>query len=90
MTLDQVSTILQDMMITTLLVAAPSLLTGLAVGLVIAVFQAATQINEQTLTFVPKIVAVFGVFGGLFPWMMQMMMEFSGRVMDVVAQQGGP
>ena len=90
MTLDQVSTILQDMMITTLLVAAPSLLTGLAVGLVIAVVQAATQINEQTLTFVPKIVAVFGVFGGLFPWMMQMMMEFSGRVMDVVAQQGGP
>ena len=90
MTLDQVSTVLQDMMITTLLVAAPSLLTGLAVGLVIAVFQAATQINEQTLTFVPKIVAVFGVFGGLFPWMMQMMMEFSGRVMDVVAQQGGP
>ncbi|MEZ4293032.1 MAG: flagellar biosynthetic protein FliQ [Myxococcota bacterium] len=77
-------------MITTLLVSAPSLLTGLAVGLVIAVFQAATQINEQTLTFVPKIVAVFGVFGALFPWMMQMMMEFSVRVLDVVASQGGP
>ncbi|MCA9504331.1 MAG: flagellar biosynthesis protein FliQ [Myxococcota bacterium] len=90
MSLEQISTIMQDMMITTLLVSAPSLLTGLAVGLVIAVFQAATQINEQTLTFVPKIVAVFGVFGALFPWMMQMMMEFSVRVLDVVASQGGP
>lgn len=90
MSLDQVSHVLQDMMMTTLLVAAPSLLTGLAVGLIIAVFQAATQINEQTLTFVPKIVAVFAVFGGLFPWMMSMMMEFSGRVMQIVATQGGP
>jgi flagellar biosynthetic protein FliQ len=90
MTLDQVSTVLQDMMFTTLVVSAPVLAAGLGVGLIIAVFQAATQINEQTLTFVPKIVAVFAVFGGLFPWMMSLMMEFSGRVMEIVAGQGGP
>ncbi|HHK42230.1 MAG TPA: flagellar biosynthetic protein FliQ [Planctomycetaceae bacterium] len=90
MSLEQVTTILQDMMLTTLIVSAPSLLTGLGVGLLIAIFQAATQINEQTLTFVPKIVAVFAVFGALFPWMMRTMIEFNGRIMDVIASQGGP
>lgn len=90
MSLEQLGTVIQDMMLTTLLVSAPSLLVSLVVGLIIAVFQAATQINEQTLTFVPKIVAVFAVFAGLFPWMMQLMMEFSGRVMQIVAATGGP
>ena len=90
MSLEQVSSLLQDMMFTTLLVSAPVLLAGLGVGLIIAVFQAATQINEQTLTFVPKIVTVFAVFGALFPWMMRMMMQFNGRVMDMIASQGGP
>ncbi len=90
MSLEQVSGLLQDMMFTTLLVASPVLLAGLGVGLIIAVFQAATQINEQTLTFVPKIVTVFAVFGALFPWMMRMMMQFNGRIMDLIASQGGP
>ncbi len=90
MSLEQMSTIMQDMMLTTLIVAAPILAAGLGVGLIIAVFQAATQINEQTLTFVPKIVAVFAVFGALFPWMMQLMIEFNGRIMQVIASQGGP
>ena len=90
MSLEQVTTLLQDMMLTTLIVSAPSLAAALFVGLAISVFQAATQINEQTLTFVPKIVAVFAVFGALFPWMMRNMMEFTGRVMDVIASQGGP
>lgn len=89
MSLEQVGTVIQDMMLTTLLVSAPALLASLVVGLMIAVFQAATQINEQTLTFVPKIVAVLGIFAGLFPWMMQLMMEFSERVMQIVASQGG-
>ena len=90
MSLEQIADLIQDMMFTTLMVASPVLAVSLAVGLTIAIFQAATQINEQTLTFVPKIVAVFAVFAGLFPWMMQMMMEFSGRIMDIIAQQGGP
>ena len=89
MSLEQVSAVLQDMMLTTLYVSAPVLAASLFVGLIIAIFQAATQINEQTLTFVPKIVAVFGVFGVLFPWMMQMMMEFTTRVMGVIAGSAG-
>ena len=89
MSLEQIGNLVQDMMLTTLLVASPALLMSLFVGLIIAVFQAATQINEQTLTFVPKIVAVFGIFGALFPWMMQTMMEFNGRVMLIIAQQVG-
>lgn len=90
MPLEQIAALIQDMMLTTLIVAAPVLGVSLAVGLLIAVFQAATQINEQTLTFVPKIVAVFGVFAALFPWMMQSMVEFSARVMQYVAQAGAP
>ena len=90
MSLEQMTTIMQDMMLTTLIVSAPMLIAALVVGLVISVFQAATQINEQTLSFVPKIVVVFGVFGVLFPWMMQLMMEFNGRVMTIVAGTGGP
>lgn len=90
MTLDQIGAVIQDMMWTTLLVSAPPLIVSLVVGLAIAVFQAATQINEQTLTFVPKIVAVFGIFAGLFPWMMQLMIEFSIRIMQIVSVPGGP
>lgn len=90
MTLELVTTLMQDMMMTTLIVSAPMLIAALVIGLLISVFQAATQINEQTLSFVPKIVVVFGVFGVLFPWMMQLMMEFNGRVMQVVAGTGGP
>ena len=90
MPLEQIAALIQDMMLTTLSVSAPVLAVSLAVGLLIAVFQAATQINEQTLTFVPKIVAVFGVFAALFPWMMQTMLEFSTRVMSYVVQAGAP
>ncbi len=90
MGLEQVSTLMQDMMMTTLIVSAPMLLAALVIGLAISVFQAATQINEQTLSFVPKIVVVFGVFGALFPWMMQLIMEFNGRIMGMIAGAGGP
>lgn len=90
MSLEQITTVLQDMMWTTLLVSSPMLGAALVVGLVISVFQAATQINEQTLTLVPKIVIVFGVFAGLFPWMMQLMMEFNGRVMSLISGGAGP
>ncbi|MEZ4330182.1 MAG: flagellar biosynthetic protein FliQ [Myxococcota bacterium] len=90
MSLEQITALLQDMMMTTLLVSSPMLVAALVVGLAISVFQAATQINEQTLTLVPKIVIVFGVFAGLFPWMMQLIMEFNGRIMSMVAGAGGP
>ncbi len=61
---------------TALTVAAPMLLTALVIGLVISVFQAATQINEQTMTFIPKIVGVFVTLLIFAPWMLQKLTAF--------------
>ena len=59
-----------------LLVAAPLLLVALVVGLVVSIFQAATQINEATLTFVPKIVAAVAVLAVAGPWMVTTLVEY--------------
>ncbi len=59
-----------------LMVSAPVLLTILAVGLVVSIFQAATQINEATLSFVPKIVAAVAVLAIAGPWMLATLVEF--------------
>lgn len=56
---------------TTLMCAAPMLLAALGIGLVISIFQAATQINEQTMTFIPKIVGVFVTLLIFAPWILQ-------------------
>jgi flagellar biosynthetic protein FliQ len=61
----------------TLILSGPLLLVGLVVGLFIGVFQAVTQINEMTLTFIPKILAVFGVFVFLLPWMAILMIDYT-------------
>jgi len=61
----------------TLLISGPVLLVGLVVGLVIGVFQAVTQIHEMTLTFIPKIIAVFAVFVFLLPWMTITMVDYT-------------
>jgi flagellar biosynthetic protein FliQ len=74
----------RDALYTALLVAGPLLLLSLLVGLIISIFQATTQIQEQTLSFVPKIVAVFlglVVFG---PWMLQIMRDFTVRLISTV------
>jgi len=60
-----------------LLVAAPMLLFGLAAGLVISIFQAVTQIQEMTLTFIPKILAVIAGLIIFFPWMMDLVINFT-------------
>jgi len=59
-----------------LLISAPVLLTVLAVGLVVSIFQAATQINEATLSFVPKVVAAVAVLAIAGPWMLTSLVEF--------------
>ena len=68
MTPESVVEIGQAALRTTLLVAGPMLLAGLVVGLVISIVQAATQVNEMTMTFVPKIVVVFVVMVLSLPW----------------------
>lgn len=72
----------RDALLTVLLVAGPMIGLGLLVGLVISIFQATTQIQEQTLTFVPKIVAVL-VAGVIFgPWMLRNLVGFSERLLS--------
>ena len=61
---------------TVLMVAAPMLIAALVIGLIISIFQAATQINEQTMTFIPKIVGVFVTLLIFAPWIMQKLTAF--------------
>ncbi|MDI3536495.1 MAG: flagellar biosynthesis protein FliQ [Eubacteriaceae bacterium] len=83
----QLMEVFRDAVMTGLKVAAPILLVGMAVGLVISIIQAATSINEQTMTFVPKLI-VMGLmlilFGG---WMMQQMSDFTLRIFELIATQ---
>ncbi len=74
---------------TVLLLAAPLLLAGLVVGLVVSIFQAATQINEQTMTFIPKIVAVFVALILFAPWMIRVMVHFTVQIFRGIATVGG-
>jgi flagellar biosynthetic protein FliQ len=66
---------------TTLLVSAPMLGFGLVTGLVISIFQAVTSIQELTLTFIPKILAVFLALFLFFPWIMRIMLSFTEQVL---------
>ncbi len=76
MTMDDVLYLGRDAMLVTLLVSAPMLLSGLIVGLLISIFQSVTQIQEITLTFVPKIIVVFLSFVLFLPWMTDTMLGF--------------
>ncbi len=78
----------QDALAVAGLVAAPMLLAALIVGLVISVMQAATQVNEQTLSFIPKLVAVFAALLITGPWMISMMTDFMQRVFQNIAMIG--
>jgi flagellar biosynthesis protein FliQ len=70
---------------TTLMLAAPLLLFSLVVGLAISVFQAVTSINEATLAFAPKIVAVMIAIIIFFPWMMSYMTDFTREIYSLIA-----
>jgi flagellar biosynthesis protein FliQ len=71
-----------DAIKTTISLAAPMLLAGLAVGLLVSIFQAATSINEMTLTFIPKMLAVAIALIFFFPWMMQTMVVFTQNLFE--------
>ncbi len=76
MSVDDVLVIGRDAMVVTLLVSAPMLLSGMIIGLLISVFQSVTQIQEITLTFVPKIFVVMAAFVLFMPWMLETMVQF--------------
>ena len=69
-----------------LLVGAPLLLVALVVGLVISIFQAATQINEMTLSFIPKLLAVFFVLVLAGPWMLVQMVDYMRQLFSSIPQ----
>jgi flagellar biosynthesis protein FliQ len=85
----QVFTFGQQGLYLLLLVSAPVLVTILVVGLVVSVFQAATQINEQTLSFVPKIVAAVAVLAIAGPWMLTTLVEYLQRTISTIPQVVG-
>ena len=64
----------------TLLISAPMLIAGLIAGVLVSIFQAVTQIQEMTLTFVPKILAVVSALLFFAPWMLRIMMDFTIRI----------
>jgi flagellar biosynthesis protein FliQ len=67
-----------------LLLAAPLLLTALAVGVLVGVFQAATQINEMTLSFIPKLLATAAVMVIAGPWMLRLLTEYTRRLIESI------
>lgn len=76
MDMDTVMVLGRDAMIVTLLISAPMLLSGMVVGLIISIFQSVTQIQEITLSFVPKICVVMLAFVIFMPWMLSTMKNF--------------
>jgi flagellar biosynthesis protein FliQ len=76
MSLDTVLFLGRDAMIVTFMVSAPMLLSGMVVGLIISIFQSVTQIQEITLSFVPKIVVVMLAFALFMPWMVETFRTF--------------
>ncbi|MDH5641289.1 MAG: flagellar biosynthesis protein FliQ [Nitrospira sp.] len=71
---------------TTLMVAAPILGLSLVVGLLVSAFQAMTQLNEATLTFVPKVLALFGALLFFLPWMMNVLTTFTTNLLVNIPQ----
>ena len=80
MTPESVMTLGRHAMEVTLMIAAPMLLVALVIGLVVSIFQAATQINESTLSFVPKLIILFITLIAAGPWMITMLTDYMRRL----------
>ena len=81
---ESVMTLGRHAMEITLLIAAPMLLTALAIGLLVSIFQAATQINEATLSFIPKLVGIFVALVIAGPWMLSVMLDYMREVFSSI------
>lgn len=80
MTPETVVTLGQQAVEMTLMISAPLLLTALVIGLVVSIFQAATQINELTLSFIPKLLGIFVMLIFMGPWMVNAMVDYIQRL----------
>ena len=88
MTEDTILQIFKDAMIVVFKIAGPLLIISMIVGLVIAIIQAATQVHEQTLTFVPKLVIIAVLLFVLGSFFTSSLVEFMQRIMDMIAEVG--
>jgi len=86
MTPQSVITLIQQALQILLLISAPLLLTALVVGLIVSIFQAATQINEMTLSFIPKLLAMFAMFLLAGPWMLGTLSDFTRQLFSSIPQ----
>lgn len=86
MTPETVLTIGRQAMEITALLAGPLLISSLIVGLIVAMFQAATQINEMTLTFIPKLITIALVLLLAGPWLLQSLISFTVRLIQSIPQ----
>ena len=85
MSAKQVMEIMKEAMLVAFEIAGPLLIISIAVGLLVAIFQAATQIHEQTLTFVPKLIVIALVLLALGSWMSKVMNEFVVELFAIMA-----
>ena len=84
MTPETVTTIGQQALWVTMLIAAPLLLSALAVGLLVGMFQAATQINEMTMSFIPKLLVLVVALIVAGPWMLSVILNFTNRLIGLI------
>ena len=82
MTLDQATELIQHSLIMALMVSAPMLCIGLVVGILVSLFQAVTQIQEQTLTFIPKITAMVAAAIILMPWIGERLISYTQMMFE--------
>ena len=80
MSVDEATALVRQTLVLALLVSSPMLIIGLVVGVCVSLFQAVTQIQEQTLTFVPKIVAMITAAILLMPWISQRLLDYAAMV----------
>jgi flagellar biosynthetic protein FliQ len=89
MTPESVMTMGRHAMEVTLMVAAPMLMVALIVGLVVSIFQAATQINETTLSFIPKLIGIFVTMIIAGPWMLTVMLDYMRGIFSSIPSMVG-
>jgi flagellar biosynthetic protein FliQ len=78
--------LLKSVIFQAVMLASPILVTATSIGLAVSLFQAVTSINEQTLTFVPKVLGIVGLVVVALPWMMRMMIEFTRAMIERIPQ----
>jgi flagellar biosynthesis protein FliQ len=85
MTETTIITLFRSAIVLVLMLAAPVLIIGAAVGLILSIFQATTSIQDQTLTFVPKIIAIFFALALFFPWMLQTLRNYTYELFSMLS-----